>query len=468
MLGYEERVSILQGAEAVIFDMVCERSTPEQWAEWLRVPLEHAAGKGDIDLVGKLMKAGVDGSAGWKGCEGKSLLHAAAEGGNEQVMSALITVGAKSDINTTAPANGRTPLHVAARGGKVAAAKMLMMAGADVNIVDANNEGPLHLAVMAGHTGVAENLLLCGADPEKKLSSFFPIHLAAGLGQDGVVRNLLYRGAHVNRKCAHGWTALGHAVRHDHLSTVKVLLDGGADVAIMSGGQPPLHIAVGRDNTDILAALVEAGAAVEARNGNGQAPLHWAAYRGRNAAMRALLQLGANVHATARTGSTPLHTACHKGLLDGADLLLRWGADETTLDTKGRTPSARIPKIAKAAEEDRPRLERLSKLLASAPQDRAWRRRGMLVMCRAHPDRLRLGAKLPDTAEAIEQPQGRPSQRPRRSEVKVDVTRGDARGGSAGGAGGNSAGGGGGGFDGVVAWLMALEEDVFRTIVGFL
>ena len=433
MLGYEERVSILQGAEAVIFDMVCERSTPEQWAEWLRVPLEHAAGKGDVDLVGKLMKAGVDGSAGWKGCEGKSLLHAAAEGGNEQVMSVLMRAGAKEDINTTALAKRRTPLHVAALGGKAAAAEVLMLGGADVNALDAGKEGPLHLAIEGGHAGVVRDLLLRGANPNVKGDDGdFPIHLAAGRGQDGVLRTLLHAGAQVDRLSDDGWTPLVIAVLGNHLSTVKVLLDGGANTAIICRGDAPLHKAARRSNTDILEALVEAGAGIEARNGKGLTVLHSAAYFGSCPAMGALLRLGADVHVPGTvTGCTPLHIACQQVRPDAADLLLRWGADETTVDRYGDTPAVDIPNITEVAGQDHPRLERLSKLLASAPQDRAWRRRGMLVMCRAHPDRLRLAVEISDTAEASEQPQGRPSRRARGRQVKVEVMMGGAQGGRA-------------------------------------
>lgn len=69
-----------------MFKPVCERSTPEQSAEWLRTPLEHATGTADLDLVQKLLKADADGSAGWKACHGKNLLHAAAEGGGGQII----------------------------------------------------------------------------------------------------------------------------------------------------------------------------------------------------------------------------------------------------------------------------------------------------------------------------------------------------------------------------------------------
>eukprot|EP00903_Cladosiphon_okamuranus_P011499 g10830.t1 len=379
----------------------------------------------NADLVDNLLKAGADGSAGWKGCNGQTLLHAAAEGGNEQVVSALVRAGAKEDMHTKAQSKGRTPLHLAAVGGHVAAAKVLVMAGADENVLDADREDTLHLAIIEGHAGVAEDLRLRGADPNVEGSNGdFPIHVAAFWRQDEIVRNLLHTG--VNRMSDNERTALRIAVDRDNLSTVKILLDGGADVAALSDGATPLHRTVPVKNMDILAALMEAGADME---------------------------------------------------LDAADLLFRWGANETALDKKGGTP--RIPNIARASAQDRPILERLSKQLAYAPRGRAWRRRGLLVMCRAHPDRLRLAVEVPDIDVAIGQLQGRPSRRARRGEVKVEVTMGGALVGGAGGSRSSARGGGGrraarggssgGGFDGMATWLMALrEEDVFRKIVGFL
>ncbi|CAN0293773.1 unnamed protein product, partial [Hapterophycus canaliculatus] len=71
MSGYEHRASILEGAGDTIFKLVCERATPGQWTEWLRAPLEHAAGTGNQDLVDKLLRAGANGSAGWRGCHGE-------------------------------------------------------------------------------------------------------------------------------------------------------------------------------------------------------------------------------------------------------------------------------------------------------------------------------------------------------------------------------------------------------------
>lgn len=104
------RARILQGAGDTIFKLMLDRSMPRQWAEWLRVPLEYAAGSANYDLVKKLLKAGADCGVGCKGCHGKTLLHAAAEGGDGQVVTELIRAGAGADKNTKSSYTGRTPL----------------------------------------------------------------------------------------------------------------------------------------------------------------------------------------------------------------------------------------------------------------------------------------------------------------------------------------------------------------------
>ena len=478
MPGFEDPASILQGVGDMILQLVCERATGEQWAEWLRAPLEHAAGTANHDLVEKLLKAGADGSAGWRGCDGKTLLHAGAEGGDDGVISALIRAGAGADMKAKAPRTGRTPLHIAVAGGKEAAAKALMLAGADANILDHREDAPLHLAIKGGHVRLVENLLLLGAEHAVKGSEGdYPIHLAVRRGQDEVVRLLGHKGANLSLVNRSKRTPLQLAMDNERVSTVAGLLAAGANVN--DRGFNALHYAARDNKAWAIPALVKAGANIEAQTDvNLETPLASSAFKGACEATLALLQLGANVNAENIRGTTPLHLACLHGKADAAELLLRWGADETIVENFGNTPSQLIPDIARAAEQDRPELERLSKLLAYAPQDRAWRRRGFVVMCRAHPERLRLVVEIPDTpAQTVGQPQERPSRRANRGQVKVEIRGAHGGRGGRGGAGSCSrrAGrrgegeGGGGGFDGVAAWLMGLQdEDVFRNIVGFL
>lgn len=164
---------------------------------------------------------------------------------------------------------------------------------------------------------------------------------------------------------------------------------------------------------------------------------------------------------------------------DAADLLLRWGADETAVDRNGATPAAVIRRTDEAPEEH-PTILRLVKWLEFADQDRTWRRRGLLVMCRAHPDRLRLVAHVStnNTSESVGEPREGRNCRTKREE-RVETTTGDGGLGSGSGAQvwstarrTGSVGKDAGleaGPDGVLAWLMTQsDEGVFRNIVRFL
>lgn len=75
------------------------------------------------------------------------------------------------------------------------------------------------------------------------------------------------------------------------------------------------------------------------------------------------------------------------------DLLLSMGADETIMNKEGLVPvdlvgqTPRNLRFVGAMDIER-NVARVKYLLANAAVDRAWRRRGMLVMCRAFPDRM--------------------------------------------------------------------------------
>ena len=53
---YPKRAT-LEGLVGEIFRLVSRVATPEQWAEWRRVPLEHSASAGNIDLFDALIGA---------------------------------------------------------------------------------------------------------------------------------------------------------------------------------------------------------------------------------------------------------------------------------------------------------------------------------------------------------------------------------------------------------------------------
>ncbi|CAB1113611.1 unnamed protein product [Ectocarpus sp. CCAP 1310/34] len=215
MSAHEDRKSTLHGTGDMILDLVCDLATPRQCTKWLRVTLERAAGAGN---------------APW-GCGGRTLMHAGAEGGSEQVVSMLMRASAGKYINDQAPLSVLAPLHLAVSGGKLAATKVLVLPGADVNKLDAGGVAPLHLALQHGHAELAQVLVVGGADADKQLrNGNYPI--AARREEDEVLRSLLHKGAKVDRRGFAGNTPLCNALDVGHISTVHVLLAGGASVSL--------------------------------------------------------------------------------------------------------------------------------------------------------------------------------------------------------------------------------------------
>lgn len=144
----------------------------------------------------------------------------------------------------------------------------------------------------------------------------------------------------------------------------------------------------------MIKVLVDWGADLEARTTSLQlggrpfiklTPLHLAACWG-NIDMNAMLLKGANINAEDGSGCTPLRLLCESSTFDdpmyveAADFLLRRGADETIGDDDDR--------LAIDLLGDDSRASRLGLLLANAPADRTWRRRGMLVMCRGFREKI--------------------------------------------------------------------------------
>ena len=513
---------MLDGLEIEIFKLVSRATTPEQWAEWLRVPLEHATAQGNHGLVGKLLGAGANGSAGWKGCNGRTLLHAAAVGGSEGVVSSLLRAGAQPDVNVLLPApSSRSPLYLAASGGHEAAARLLIHAGADVNFEDPRDKrSVLHEALRRGHGRLAELLIMSGADVEARDSSGGgkPLHLAASKGLDEVVSVLLLRGVDKDALDDHGSSALmfacGEQGAKPHLGVAETLLAAGADVSIrcQSGftafhwssvtedpptvpliealirhgadvdaqyeGYTALHDAAENDFVLSIDALIEAGANMEVKTLAGDTPLSVAARACCAKSVLALLRKGAVANARNNEGKTPLHLACDgwRGTAQEAvEILMGWGADETALDNDGKSPGDVLDGAVGSRTFTQDHIDRIRLLLARAPADRAWRRRGWLTMLRSRDLKFNTDTGG-DGAEGSDGAGGGASESRRhvaRSEDAVDVGGGEGGQANSGGGGVENGGVRGGGEDrvlrGVVVRLVGLEpEGVFRRVLEFL
>ena len=141
----------------------------------------------------------------------------------------------------------------------------------------------------------------------------------------------------VNVRDTTGRTPLHLAAKFGTPANIAALVSAGADVEARSGvlKWTPLHDATTPAN---IAALVSAGADVEARGVLETTPLHFAAGGGTSDNIAALVRAGADVEARNIDGRTPLHFAAFSGTPANIAALLEAGASGSVKDKNGKTP----------------------------------------------------------------------------------------------------------------------------------
>lgn len=132
---------------------------------------------------------------------------------------------------------------------------------------------------------------------------------------------------------------LSRAIFEHNLAKVQELIASGVNVNNSSTSMLPLEQAAAYDNTEIVEALLAAGANVNARGGGRTTALHTAANFGTVEVVRILIAAGADVNARDNLGGTPLYNACYRGEDPSTvQALLDAGADIDAQNNLGETP----------------------------------------------------------------------------------------------------------------------------------
>ncbi|XP_071041937.1 serine/threonine-protein phosphatase 6 regulatory ankyrin repeat subunit B-like [Parasteatoda tepidariorum] len=374
---------------------------------------------------------------------------------NLELINILIENG--MSINIRDP-NGCTPLHQSIRNGSVNISLKLIEWGADINSVDKFNLTPLSLSIKLGYFEIVDKLLseqanihsvdykghtllhMCVlnfklwdsmgeeyftetynnlvSNPSrlnifKKLvengisiesENIFgrtPLHLACISGYDDIVQYLIPKLFDINAYDKLGYTPLHHAVRHNHLNVLNILLDSknccldsktfknetalclgvlnnytestqllikyGADV----NDGDPLHEALMRGNQDMCIILLENKSTnIEKQFKDKSETLLWfavnkglkrvvsfvldkkklstsddlneilyfALHGGYDDIVNILLNHGADVNFIFKLNFSPLHLAVFCGHFDIIKLLLERGADFNKLNSENQRP----------------------------------------------------------------------------------------------------------------------------------
>lgn len=379
------------------------RANPNVYQTSGITPLMICAKSGDVDAVRYLLVNGADVNARENRRGQTALMWAAAEQQIE-VARLLTEYGADSNLRTKMPDDfeqlqfktygvqrrdptrtdeigendihpdptssrgGFTAMMFAAREGDLDMVRLLVSAGADVNIISFEYGSPLVVAAENHHEKVALYLLEQGADPNVvDRWGIAPIHYAlqGGIGAIGMsrariptdslwlkpnmhelVKSLLEHGANPNLRIGEGIPPFNYPafarttgnsmpeIRQPGITPfllasasldvelMKLLVSKGADPILSTNeGTTPLMVAsgMGRQNdltleektfaVEAASYALKLGNDVNASNQDGRTALAAAAYHGANSLINLLVDNGANLNAKDRYGQTAMSIA---------------------------------------------------------------------------------------------------------------------------------------------------------------
>lgn len=282
--------------------------------------MHRAANRGHTQVIKFLLGAGAPHGAQARHFRSYSPLHLAAQAGKVEAVALLLDAGADIDSNTKF---GATPLHKSVEACHETVVSLLIARGADVEIIDADGRSPLQVSCETPHeegVGTAMLLLQAGACPfdpgqllyeaalagnlpaaigllnrrganimkhvnerrtrqvtgRPRVVGTSPLHAASAWSVE-LTAELLRRGAEVNARDIRGRTPLFHACEapcQQYVRIIHMLLDAGVEINLVDDeGVTPLHLACSPwYRYEFAAALIDAGADLDAKDAKGRTP----------------------------------------------------------------------------------------------------------------------------------------------------------------------------------------------------
>ncbi|KFY07593.1 hypothetical protein V492_07008 [Pseudogymnoascus sp. VKM F-4246] len=358
----DDMVRLLLDAGADVND------SPHQWG----TPLHGAADRGDVSLAKFLLENGAHVDV--PNANAATPLHIAAELGDLDMATLLLDTGADVnacgifDINTNDMDEHQyhdrrgTALHFALLNKEdtgLPMTKLLLDRGAHLEKTDNQLATPLHIAARNCSQSTVKLILDHGAavniqDRWGKTPLFRAVEplepgesLPGGIKRpdQDITKLLLDHGALANIRDDAGVTALFETAYHKDAGIARLLLDYGAQVNPLLGGddsRSPLHEAIECGVEATVELLLSRGALVDEITRHGETCLHLVTDRSGPALTSLtslLLRHGAQVDRKTTSGFTALHRIVIRGRLTKQDLLLlKQGTLVKTVDDSEALP----------------------------------------------------------------------------------------------------------------------------------
>ncbi|MHA7967760.1 ankyrin repeat domain-containing protein [Paenibacillus sp. CAU 1782] len=211
-----------------------------------------------------------------------------------------------------------TPLHIACQTGNAEIVKLLVEAGADLEIKDVARQSPLSIAISNRHHSVASYLIEAGGDIHSKgPNGLQPIHFA----------------------CAHAGREI-----------IELLLSKGVDINLLDSSKSSLlefTTNLSGGNLEAAVTLVENGI----DHASYTTGFRWACWRNNHEIAEYLLVQGADYRSQTTPKSELLFWICGMGHIQIVELLLKLGVDFTTpVKFKGKILSYNGSPLERALE----------------------------------------------------------------------------------------------------------------------
>lgn len=244
--------------------------------EKLGTPLTLGMFKGDVDeqFARWLIKEGADVTTHAPSGERSTALHKAAEFGSLDLIKLILDKGGHTLFDKKDVKNA-TPLLIAAEHGREDVVELFL----GQYKVDPNqyvHYTPLFLATQNGHYGVCKLLVDAGANVDlvDDTHGCTPLHLAASNNHLAIMRLLLENGAAPDATDKRGFTPLLMAATEDYFDAVRLLVKHGANAAFPGPDRvTPLHLVASRGQGRMCALLLQLGADADAADVTGKKPL---------------------------------------------------------------------------------------------------------------------------------------------------------------------------------------------------
>ena len=261
--------------------LLAKRANPNLKGGPMKQTCLHLAGARQSGQSGHIVKilltAGSKEARFMYDAQGSLPLFSAIEVGNVNVARELLNVEAGRQLNETKQPLNDTPMHLAARRKDANMVKVLIEAGAQVDLQNKEGQTVLHLASIMGDEPTVRVLFLARAnanvvDNEDRA----PIHLAAERGFSTIVEFLAEKfKASIYERTRDGSTLMHIAANNGHPETALILFARGVPLLMPNKfGARGIHTAAKEGHVGVIHSLIQKGEKVDSMTGDDKTALH--------------------------------------------------------------------------------------------------------------------------------------------------------------------------------------------------